>query len=91
MVALISIIMVTEEDKRLIIPCYAIIVAYTFFMVSFSQCTIDLGYLCYIISDLIIGYEIFDREIYPRRLRILCVPILYWLGQYLTTTKLLQK
>ena len=64
--------------------CYIQIIALAWLATSLANSKLDTGYLCYVISDLIIGFELAFKQIYPRQLRILVVPMLYWLGQYLT-------
>ena len=62
---------------------YATIVFLSAVNVTMIQQIPSWGYLVFIVSDLIIGYEITIRKIYPRWVRILLVPILYWGSQYL--------
>ena len=68
-----------------VIFCYMGIVGFTFLISSYTHSTIDIGYICYIISDLLIGFEIAFHKLSPRRFRVLVIPMLYWLGQYLVT------
>lgn len=66
--------------QRLIID-YTLIIALSFiqvYMIKYS-----LGYLCFAISDAIIGYELAITRISYRPIRVLLVPILYWLAEYL--------
>lgn len=62
---------------------YALIIFFSALHVSISQGMISFGYLLFIISDLIIAYELMITDIRPRYLRIIGVPLLYWISQYL--------
>ena len=68
---------------------YTIIITFTWILISLARGHIDRGYLCYVLSDIIIGYEVLFQKMQPRWLRIIIVPSLYWLGQYLTGINLL--
>lgn len=80
-----------NSKQSLVIGCYSGIILGTLVSLSVAKQTIDLGYICYAISDLIIGYELTFHNIHPRYLRVLGVPMLYWLSQYLTARHLLLK
>jgi len=62
---------------------YALIIFFSAVHVSISQGMISFGYLVFIISDLIIAYELLINDVRPRYLRVIGVPLLYWISQYL--------
>lgn len=68
-----------------IIGCYSFIIFLSAVQVSMVQNSISYGYVVFIISDLIIGYDLIIGKIKPRWLRIIGVPVLYWSAQYLLT------
>jgi hypothetical protein len=67
------------------IVCYSVIIVFSTIQISISQGVISFGYVIFIISDLMIAYELIVKDIYPRWIRIVGVPILYWTAQYLLT------
>ena len=68
---------------------YAMIIFLSAVNVTMIQQIPSWGYLAFIVSDLIIGYEITIRRIHPRWVRVFLVPILYWWSQYLLKTEYL--
>lgn len=73
----------------LVIGYYSTIIFLSAVQVSMVQGAISYGYVIFIISDLIVGYDLIIRKISPRWLRIITVPVLYWTAQYLLTLECL--
>ena len=69
----------------LIIGYYSLIIFLSAVQVSIVQRGISYGYVMFIISDLMVGYDLIIRKIQPRWFRIIGVPVLYWSAQYLLT------
>lgn len=64
---------------------YSMIILLSAIHVSISQGTISWGYIIFIVSDLMIAYELIYDKINPRFIRVVLVPSLYWISQYLLT------
>jgi hypothetical protein len=69
---------------------YAIVIVITFLQIWAGTNAFSIGFLLFIISDLIIATELIFGKIYPRQLRVLLVPILYWTAEFLIIKDLLR-
>lgn len=71
-------IILTEDDN--VIDLYAIILTITFIVISYVKKSFDLSMLLFILSDIVIGIDL-KYKLYPRQLRVILVPLLYWISQ----------
>lgn len=72
-----------------IIVCYSLIILLSAVHVSLVREALSYGYVVFILSDIIIGYDLMIRRIYPRWFRVIVVPLLYWGSQYLLSHEFL--
>lgn len=82
--------LVTNEISIPIIVLYTLIISFSLIHTSILIGDISWGYLLFGISDLIIAFELVITKIYPRQLRVLSVPLLYWIGEYIISYHLFQ-
>jgi len=78
-----------STELKFVIACYAIILLASFIQVSIALSSVSIGYVLFILSDLIIAYEVLFDKIYPRQIRVILVPALYLISQYILTKQLL--
>jgi len=76
--------MSTERGEFMFFVSYVSIL-----FMSFLQSSFDWGYICFILSDLIIAYDSFINNLHPRQFRVILVPVLYWTAEYILTRSLL--
>ena len=62
---------------------YMSVVLWTWVFISLAIQRLSLSQLVFVLADAIIGYELIISRIPYRRLRVLLVPALYWLAEYL--------
>jgi len=77
-ISLLSLLLIILSND--VIDLYGIILACTFITISYAKKSLDVGMLLFIISDIIIGLDLKIR-LYPRQLRVILVPLLYWISQ----------
>jgi hypothetical protein len=70
-------LMVMTDD---VIDLYIIILVTTFITVSYAKKAVYIAMLIFILSDIIIGIDL-KYKLYPRQLRVIFVPLLYWISQ----------
>lgn len=70
------------NNKLLFIGLYIILLIFTYINISLSKHEFDYSFLPFVLSDCLIGAELLFGKIYPRQIRILIVPLLYWISQY---------
>lgn len=81
---LILIMTLLVTDGYLIsIASYGLIVATTFIQICLAKRSLSMGFLLFVISDLIIAIELMFGQMRPRQIRVICVPILYWTSEYI--------
>lgn len=74
---------------ELLLYIYGLIIGISFIGSCIINQTVDIGYLIFIISDIIIAVDLM-KKIYPRQIRIILVPVLYWLAQKIIIMNLLK-
>lgn len=62
---------------------YMSVVLWTWVFISLAIQRLSLSQLVFVLADAIIGYELIISRIPYRHLRVLLVPALYWLAEYL--------
>lgn len=76
-------------ETLLLISVYATVVGLTLVNICLSRGQVSLGFILFIISDLIIAYELIVDYIAIRPIRIILVPSLFWLSEFFIITELL--
>ena len=77
----------TIKMSVVIIP-YVCIMGLTLFYLSLAQETVSYGFLLLGVSDLIIAADLIGIPV-NRKIRVLMVPLLYWLSQYVLAQEFL--
>lgn len=86
---LLMIEVVTKPRIRVLLIAYTTIMVFTLWNISMTYETIPTGLLSIIVSDLIIAYELVMKDIPHRPFRIIIVPVLFWIGEYILVRQLL--
>jgi hypothetical protein len=73
---------IMRVSTRLLILPYAAIMLFTLLNISWAMGTFFNGFVLFIISDLIIAWELIIGEIPHRPFRIVVVPLLFWIAEY---------
>lgn len=71
------------------ILAYAGVIGLTLINVSLISCSVNVGLVLFVISDLIIVYELAWTQIKHRQLRVILVPVLFWAAEATLMYKLL--
>lgn len=79
---LVVLLILINKKSKIFLVLYGLIIFLSAVSVSMAQGTVSIGYTTYIVSDLIIGYEMAINKIKPRWIRVILVPFLYWMAQY---------
>lgn len=74
-------------DKWVII-LYTCIVALTLLNISLMNRSLNIGMMLFAASDLMIAYELVFGRMKRRRIRVLVVPILFWMAEFMTMYEL---
>ena len=90
LVSFITAILTILVIKKFSILYYSCIIFLSAVQVSLVESGISYGYILFIVSDLIIGYEMVISKIKPRCFRIIIVPLFYWISQYCLVNESLQ-
>lgn len=77
-ISLLCLLLIILSDD--VIDLYIIVLITTFTTISFVKKSLDIGMLIFILSDILIGIDL-KYKLYPRQLRIILVPLLYWISQ----------
>ena len=77
-----------SSTTRELIHLYCLVIGFSFVNIYLAS-MLSRGYILFIISDLIIAYELGWGKIYPRQFRVIAVPILYWLAEYIIVVEAL--
>jgi len=68
---------------------YSIVMFFTLINLLFIKGNLSLGFSLFVISDLIIAYEMLGYKINIRPIRVILVPLLFWLADLSLTLELL--
>ena len=68
---------------NILIPAYITIITLTLVNAWLLTGMLSVGLTLFIISDLMIVYDKYWKSIYPRQLRIILVPVLFWTAEVL--------
>lgn len=68
---------------------YSLIVGLTYLNLCISEGLISPGFTLFVISDLIIGIEFIFGEIPTRKVRVILVPVLFWIAEAMISHELL--
>jgi hypothetical protein len=77
LICLLLIVLSNDDDK---IDLYIIILITTFMIISYVKKSLDISMLMFILSDILIGIDL-KYKLYPRQIRVILVPLLYWISQ----------
>jgi len=66
-----------------VVPCYAVVIGISCIHVCLLNNNAIFGYLIFCLSDLLIAVELLGMQLKPRQLRVIGVPLLYWIAQYM--------
>ncbi|CAH6419647.1 Hypothetical protein HVR_LOCUS721 [uncultured virus] len=72
-----------------LIGLYSLIVALTLFNTSVIMGTTNWSHILFIISNLVIGYDLSIRKIQPQ-IRVLLVPLMYWISEAIFLQTMIQ-
>jgi hypothetical protein len=78
-----------KENTLIAVAVYSIIIALTLIQICVEQQGINRGFLLFVISDLIIAIELVYVKFTFRQIRVILVPLLYWIAEILISRDLL--
>lgn len=85
LILMVNITIFFEESlyHKLLIPGYITIITLTLVNARILTGALSVGLTLFIISDLMIVYDKYWKTIYPRQLRIILAPVLFWTAEVL--------